>query len=100
MYCITRLCELLNEAGLNYVHFARPEFSGDQITLIDNDNNYIDDAICHNASHGASVNLLETYKLNNCEGNETPEEVAEGWIKMMKELGINGSKPIHDQRTI
>lgn len=42
----------------------------------------LDDAVCHSYSHGSGAGLLETYRLNNCEGYETADEVFKGWKKM------------------
>lgn len=41
-----------------------------------------DDAIIISGSHGAEAGLLETFRLNDCVGWETAEQVFEGWKKM------------------
>ena len=42
-------------------------------------NNEMYDCVWHSGSHGYSAGLLETFKLSDCAGFETAEEVFEGW---------------------
>lgn len=42
----------------------------------------IDDAVWHSGSHGYLKGLLETYRLGECNGYETAEEIFEGWQRM------------------
>lgn len=42
----------------------------------------LDDCIYHKFSHGYSKGLLETFRLNDCRGYETAEEVFNGWVKI------------------
>lgn len=44
----------------------------------------LDDVIWHYYSRGYKEGLLETYKLNTCNGFETAEEVFAGWKEMYK----------------
>ena len=44
----------------------------------------LDDVIWHCYSRGYEKGLLETYKLNTCNGFETAEEVFAGWKEMYK----------------
>jgi hypothetical protein len=46
----------------------------------------LDDVIWHRYSRGYAQGLLETYRLNACNGFETAEEVFAGWKKCMKKL--------------
>jgi len=82
--CITKLRELLDKAKLKYIHYFPPFVTKDWIVLIDDDKEFVDSAFCCSDS-----NTLKALKLNNC---KTPEEVAEGWIKIIKERGVNRSK--------
>lgn len=45
-------------------------------------NHELDDCIYNRFSHGYKNGLLETYKLNKCNGHETADEVFAGWAKM------------------
>lgn len=38
-----------------------------------------DDAVIHSGSHGVGNGLLECYKLGDCAGFQTAEEVFRGW---------------------
>lgn len=42
----------------------------------------LDDVVFHRFSHGHEMGLLETYKLGNCEGFETAEQIFKGWMEM------------------
>ena len=42
----------------------------------------LDDVVFHRFSHGYEMGLLETYKLGECEGFETAEQVFKGWMEM------------------
>lgn len=42
----------------------------------------LDDVVLHRFSHGHETGLLETYKLGECEGFETAEQVFKGWMEM------------------
>ena len=44
----------------------------------------LDDVIWHYYSRGYKQGLLETYRLNTCNGFETAEEVFAGWKEMYK----------------
>lgn len=84
MYCIDKLCKLLDKNNMKYKrHFILG--GGEQIILLDEKNEKIDDAIyIEGVSHGYQDNLLETLVLNCCNGYETPEEILEGWKTMLK----------------
>ena len=43
----------------------------------------IDDVVWHGGSHGYIAGLLETYRLNNCDGYETAEQIFKGWQRML-----------------
>ena len=43
-----------------------------------------DDVVIHSWSHGCEKGLLETYKLNGCNGYETAEQIFKGWKKIFK----------------
>ncbi len=79
---IKKLHEMLTEA--NMPHTFEPMFDGYQIRLYADraKTQEIDDVICHSGSHGFYQGLLETYRLGDCDGHETAEEVFEGWKKM------------------
>lgn len=44
----------------------------------------VDDAMIAPDTHGSEKGLLETYKLGNCDGYETAEQVFLGWGQMLK----------------
>ena len=48
----------------------------------------LDDAIIISGSHGVETGLLETFRLNDCVGWETAEQVFEGWKKMYEKTVI------------
>ena len=79
---IEKLHDLLFES--NIPHDFRPLYDGYQIVLYaDTEKIYdLDDAVINGFSHGCADGLLETYKLNGCEGWETAEEVFAGWKKL------------------
>lgn len=79
---IKKLHEMLTNAGIP--HTFGPCLDGMQIRMYaDADmTNELDDCIIHSGSHGYQVGLLETYRLNDCEGWETAEDVFKGWAKM------------------
>lgn len=46
----------------------------------------LDDVVFHRYSHGYALGLLETYRLGDCNGFETAEQVFEGWKKIFDEF--------------
>lgn len=83
---IHKLHEMLIEAEIPHTFGAIPipAVGGYQIRIYADKEMTVelDDAICHRYSHGYPEGLLETYRLNNCDGWETAEQVFEGWQKM------------------
>jgi hypothetical protein len=78
---ITKLHNLLTEAKIPHTYL--PLDRGMQIRVYADKEmtNELDDVICTKYSCGREKGLLETYRLNGCEGCETAEEVFEGWMK-------------------
>lgn len=78
------LSRLLNEDDIPHNIYAMPNSEGWQVILYADTKRRIelDDAIIFKYSFGYEKGLLETYKLNDCTGYETAEEVFEGWKKM------------------
>ena len=86
MYEITKLHEMLVKAGINHTFMPMGEFFGEDALQIRiyRDNTFqeeLDDVVFHKHSHGYRQGLLETCKLNGCDGFETAEQVFEGWMK-------------------
>lgn len=81
---ILKLGRLLNENDIPHVIYPMPASEGWQVILYSDTRLRIelDDAIISKYSFGHEKGLLETYKLNDCAGYETAEEVFEGWKKM------------------
>ena len=75
---------MLTDANIPHTFQEFPIFNGFQIRLYIDEAKTIelDDAVCHEGSHGFSLGLLETMRLNDCDGYETAEEVFKGWKKM------------------
>ena len=42
----------------------------------------LDDVVFHKFSYGHEMGLLETFRLGECEGFETAEQVFKGWMEM------------------
>lgn len=87
MYEITKLHKMLVEAGINHTFMVMDKnYFGEgalQIRIY-RDGTFqeeLDDAVFHKYSHGYCQGLLETYRLNSCDGFETAEQVFEGWVK-------------------
>lgn len=82
---IEKLHNLLT--GANIPHAYRPLYDGYQIVLYaDTEKIYeLDDAVIHGFSHGSIDGLLETYRLSECVGWETAEQVFAGWKKLYEE---------------
>lgn len=84
---ITKLHEMLIKANINHIFMGMDKsiYGEDAMQIrIYRDSTFkeeLDDAIFHKYSYGYKQGLLETYNLNWCEGNETAEEVFEGWMK-------------------
>lgn len=84
---IEKLHEMLLKAGINHIFMGMDKslFGEDSFQIrIYQDNTFqkeLDDVIFHRYSHGYSKGLLETYRLNDCIGYETAEQVFEGWMK-------------------
>ena len=79
---IEKLHSLLTEEGIP--HTLTRLWDGKQIRVYANSNltHEFDDAVIHSFSHGVENGLLETFRLNDCEGWETAEQVFEGWKRM------------------
>lgn len=87
---IEKLHNLLTEAEVPHTYL--PLYEGMQIRVYADEEmtNELDDVICHKYSNGREKGLLETYRLNECEGYETAEEVFKGWMKWYQEAkGVN-----------
>lgn len=87
MYEIVKLHQMLVEAGINHTFMPMDKsiFGKGALQIrIYRDNTFqeeLDDVVFHKYSHGYTQGLLETYKLNECDGFETAKEVFEGWMK-------------------
>ena len=82
---IRKLYTRLNEAGIPCT--LAPLYDGWQVSVYADEDKTreLDDCIIHRGSHGYQNGLLETYRLNDCEGWETAEDVFKGWAKMYNE---------------
>ena len=87
MYEINKLHEMLVKAGIHHTFMMMDKniFGTDAMQIrIYRDGTFqeeLDDVVFHKYSHGYAQGLLETYKLNGCDGFETAEQVFEGWIE-------------------
>jgi hypothetical protein len=87
MHEIEKLHEMLVKAGINHTFMAMDKNAfGEgalQIRIYRNETfqEELDDVVFHKYSHGYNQGLLETYRLNECDGFETAEQVFEGWMK-------------------
>lgn len=85
---IVRLHYLLEDAGIPHTfEKLHPEVFGDDAYQIhmyaDTEmTKELDDCIYNSCSHGYENGFLETYRLNDCNGYETAEQVFQGWVKM------------------
>lgn len=85
---ITKLHHLLEDAGIphTFKKMSKDVFGDDahQIRMYADAGmiQELDDCIYHLFSHGYAEGLLETFRLNNCNGYETADEVFAGWVKM------------------
>ena len=76
-----KLIDLLIEAGIPYKRLEDSDGMQVRIYTDESMTNELDDAaIWLNSTHGSEQGLLETFRLNNCEGFETAEQVFEGWL--------------------
>ena len=82
---INNLNDALTRADIP--HKILPLYDGFQIILYADKEmeNELDDVVIHRTSHGVKFGLLETYRLNDCEGWETAETVFTGWQKMYEQ---------------
>ena len=82
---ICKLDRMLTEA--NIPHTFMRCWDGMQIRIYADYElaNELDDCIIHSGSHGYQSGLLETYRLNDCEGWETAEQVFKGWQEMYQD---------------
>lgn len=84
---INKLHEILSEAGINHTFMTMNKelFGGNAMQIrIYRDDTFqeeLDDVVFHKYSHGYEKGLLETYRLNECAGFETAEQVFKGWMK-------------------
>ena len=82
-----KLHEMLLDAGISHTFNVMPvELFGPgalQIRVYRDDTfqEELDDVVFHKFSHGYARGLLETFKLSECDGYETAEEVFEGWME-------------------
>lgn len=76
------LITMLAENGIPYA--VNTIYDGWQIRIYSDRERLheIDDAVWHSGSHGYLKGLLETYRLGECNGYETAEEIFEGWQRM------------------
>lgn len=90
---INKLHEMLTEANIPHTfgEFPVPTMGGYQIRMYADEGMTVelDDAICHCGSHGYHLGLLETYKLNDCNGFETAEQVFAGWKQIYAEANCS-----------
>lgn len=87
MYEIVKLHAMLCSAGIHHTFMMMDSdvFGDDAMQIrIFRDGTFkeeLDDVIFHKFSHGYEQGLLETYKLGDCVGFETAEQVFKGWKK-------------------
>ena len=87
MYEIVKLHNMLSNAGINHTFMMMDEEffgAGAMQIRIYRDSTFqeeLDDVVFHKHSHGYEQGLLETFRLNDCNGFETAEEVFKGWMK-------------------
>ena len=76
------LITMLAENGIPYA--VNTIYDGWQIRIYSDRERLheIDDAVWHSGSHGYLKGLLETYRLGECNGYATAEELFEGWQRM------------------
>ena len=76
------LITMLAENGIPYA--VNTIYDGWQIRIYSDRERLheIDDAVWHSGSYGYLKGLLETYRLGECNGYETAEEIFEGWQRM------------------
>lgn len=86
MYEMNRLHEMLLKAGINHTFTSMDKnvFGAEALQIrIYKDDTFkeeLDDVIYHKFSHGFSLGLLETFRLGDCNGFETADQVFNGWI--------------------
>lgn len=84
---MNKLHRLLLKAGINHTFLPMNKnvygVNVMQIRIYRDDTlkEELDDVVFHNFSHGYSQGLLETYRLGDCIGFETAEEVFNGWME-------------------
>ena len=84
---IVKLHNMLSNAGINHTFMVTNEnfFGAGALQIrIYRDSAFqeeLDDVVFHKYSHGYEQGLLETFRLNNCVGFETAEEVFDGWME-------------------
>ena len=87
---IEKLHDLLTNANIPHAFVQMPTMFGNcyQIRMYADKNmiRELDDAVCHNFSHGYHLGLLETFVLGDCDGYETADDVFVGWQKMFNEF--------------
>ncbi len=87
MYEIAKLHEMLFKAGINHTFMAMDStiFGANAFQIrIYKDSTFqeeLDDVVFHEFSCGYAQGLLETYKLGECDGFETAEQVFKGWME-------------------
>ena len=85
---MNKLHEMLLKAGINHTFMAMDKdmFGADAVQIrIYRDATFqeeLDDAVFNRYSFGYAQGLLETYKLGECNGFETAEQVFNGWKVM------------------
>ena len=85
---MNKLHEMLLKAGINHIFMAMDKdiFGADAVQIrIYRDATFqeeLDDAVFNRCSFGYAQGLLETYKLGECNGFETAEQVFNGWKVM------------------
>lgn len=84
---MNKLHKMLLDAGINHIFMPmNTSIFGEnalQIRIYRDDTfqKELDDVVFHDFSHGNQLGLLETYRLGNCDGYETAEQVFNGWMK-------------------
>lgn len=85
---------LLAHMPHTFMHMDNHLFGADALQIrLYSDNTHtceLDDVIFHRGSHGYALGLLETYRLGDCNGFETAEQVFEGWKKIFDEFHKKG----------
>lgn len=80
-----KLLSMMVVAGMDF--YVLSDEDGRQVVLMSPDGEMeVDSCIIRRGSHGYAEGLLETHKLNSCNGYESAEYVFNGWTQMLNEI--------------